>query len=25
MGRMEEAKEMLYRCAQCGFVFTTTF
>jgi len=23
MGRMEQSKETLYRCGQCGFVFTT--
>ncbi|HXD73063.1 MAG TPA: hypothetical protein VN628_04980 [Vicinamibacterales bacterium] len=24
MGRMEQSKETLYRCGQCGFVFTTS-
>jgi DNA-directed RNA polymerase subunit M/transcription elongation factor TFIIS len=24
MGRMEQSKETLYQCGQCGFVFTAT-
>jgi DNA-directed RNA polymerase subunit M/transcription elongation factor TFIIS len=24
MGRMEQSKDTLYQCGQCGFVFTTT-
>jgi uncharacterized Zn finger protein len=23
VGRLEQSKETFYRCAQCGFVFTT--